>query len=155
MKRQKQFLEKRSETDTGKKSKMKPSPTNKKLYEKVKEEAKKKFKVWSSAYASGWLVKEYKRRSGKYSGRKTSSSGISRWYKEKWINVCKLPKKVSCGRSKLSKTWKKNYPYCRPSIRVNKSTHRTSSEISMKEIKKRCSRKRKSPMKRIVLKTKM
>jgi len=128
---------------------MKPTPTNKKLYEKVKEEAKKKFKVWPSAYASGWLVKEYKRRSGKYSGRKTSSSGISRWYKEKWINVCKLPKKVSCGRSKLSKTWKKNYPYCRPSIRVNKSTARISSEISMKEIKKRCSRKRKSPMKRM------
>jgi hypothetical protein len=131
---------------------MKPSPTNKKLYEKVKEEAKKKFKVWPSAYASGWLVKEYKRRSGKYSGRKTSSRGISRWYKEKWINVCKLPKKVSCGRSKLSKTWKKNYPYCRPSIRVNKSSPRTSSEISMKEIKKRCSRKRKSPMKRLIMK---
>ena len=131
---------------------MKSSPTNKKLYEKVKEEAKKKFKVWPSAYASGWLVKEYKRRSGKYSGTKTSSSGISRWYKEKWINVCKLPKKVSCGRSKLSKTWKKNYPYCRPSIRVNKSTPRTSSEISMKEIKKRCSRKRKSPMKRLTMK---
>jgi hypothetical protein len=131
---------------------MKPSPTNKKLYEKVKEEAKKKFKVWPSAYASGWLVKEYKRRSGKYSGRKTSSTGISRWYKEKWINVCKLPKKVSCGRSKLSKTWKKNYPYCRPSIRVNKSSPRTSSEISMKEIKKRCSRKRKSPMKRLIMK---
>jgi hypothetical protein len=126
---------------------MKPSPTNKKLYEKIKEEAKKKFKVWPSAYASGWLVKEYKRRSGKYSGRKTSSSGISRWYKEKWINVCKLPKKVSCGRSKLSKKWKKNYPYCRPSIRVNKSTPRTASEISIKEIKKRCSRKRKNPMK--------
>jgi hypothetical protein len=131
---------------------MKPSPTNKKLYEKVKEEAKKKFKVWPSAYASGWLVKEYKRRSGKYSGGKTSSRGISRWYKEKWINVCKLPKKVSCGRSKLSKTWKKNYPYCRPSIRVNKSSPRTSSEISMKEIKKRCSRKRKSPMKRLIMK---
>lgn len=131
---------------------MKPSPTNKKLYEKVKEEAKKKFKVWPSAYASGWLVKEYKRRSGTYSGTKTSSSGISRWYKEKWINVCKLPKKVSCGRSKLSKTWKKNYPYCRPSIRVNKSTPRTSSEISMKEIKKRCSQKRKSPMKRLTSK---
>jgi hypothetical protein len=133
---------------------MKPSPTNKKLYEKVKEEAKKKFKVWPSAYASGWLVKEYKRRSGKYSGRKTSATGISRWYKEKWINVCKLPKKVSCGRSKLSKTWKKNYPYCRPSIKVNKSTPRTSSEISMKEIKKRCSRKRKSPMKRLTYKFK-
>ena len=134
---------------------MKHSHKNKKLYEKVKEEAKKKFKVWPSAYASGWLVKEYKRRSGQYSGIKTPEGGISRWYNEKWINVCKLPKKVSCGRSKLSKKWKKSYPYCRPSIRVNKNTPIIASEISIKEIKKRCSRKRKSPMKKLkVLKKK-
>ena len=38
------------------------SPNNKLLYNKVKNIAKKKFKVWPSAYASGWLVKEYKRR---------------------------------------------------------------------------------------------
>ena len=59
---------------------MKHSHKNKKLYEKVKEEAKKKFKVWPSAYASGWLVKEYKRLSGQYSGIKTPEGGISRWY---------------------------------------------------------------------------
>ena len=41
-------------------------PTNKVLYNKVKAEAKRKFKVWPSAYASGWLVKEYKKRGGKY-----------------------------------------------------------------------------------------
>jgi len=57
---------------------MKPSPTNKKLYSKVKAEAKKKFKVWPSAYASGWLVKEYKNRGGKYFGTKSSSTDISR-----------------------------------------------------------------------------
>ena len=129
---------------------MKPSPINKKLYDKVKEEAKRKFKVWPSAYASGWVVKEYKSRGGKYTGKKSSSSGISRWYKEKWIDVCKLPKKVSCGRTKLSRSWKKNYPYCRPSIRVNSSTPRLSSELSRQEIKKRCSRKRKSPLKKVM-----
>ena len=42
------------------------TPTNKTLYSKVKSEAKKKFKGWPSAYASGWLVKEYKRRGGKF-----------------------------------------------------------------------------------------
>jgi hypothetical protein len=41
-------------------------PTNKKLYASVKREAKRKYKVWPSAYASGYLVKEYKRRGGKY-----------------------------------------------------------------------------------------
>ncbi len=45
-----------------------PTPTNKKLYTKVKAEAKKKFDVWPSAYASAWLTKEYKKRGGKYSG---------------------------------------------------------------------------------------
>lgn len=41
-------------------------PSNPALYAKVKAEAKGKFKVWPSAYGSGWLVKEYKRRGGTY-----------------------------------------------------------------------------------------
>lgn len=45
-----------------------PTPTNKKLYATVRAAAKKKFKVWPSAYASSWLVKEYKKRGGTYSG---------------------------------------------------------------------------------------
>ena len=45
-----------------------PTPTNKALYARVKAEAKKKFKVWPSAYASAWLTKTYKARGGKYSG---------------------------------------------------------------------------------------
>ncbi len=45
-----------------------PKPTNPKLYAKVKAEAKKKYKVWPSAYASSWLVKEYKKRGGGYKG---------------------------------------------------------------------------------------
>jgi hypothetical protein len=43
-----------------------PVPTNKKLYSKVKAEAKRRFKVYPSAYANGWLVKTYKARGGKY-----------------------------------------------------------------------------------------
>ena len=41
-------------------------PTNKKLYSQVKSLAKKKFKVYPSAYANAWLVKTYKARGGKY-----------------------------------------------------------------------------------------
>ena len=40
-------------------------PTNKALYARVKAEAKRKYK-WPSAYGSGYLVREYKRRGGKY-----------------------------------------------------------------------------------------
>jgi len=45
-----------------------PKPSNPALYSRVKAEAKKKFDVWPSAYASAWLTKEYKKRGGKYSG---------------------------------------------------------------------------------------
>ena len=45
-----------------------PKPSNPALYSRVKAEAKRKFDVWPSAYASGWLTKEYKKRGGKYSG---------------------------------------------------------------------------------------
>ena len=48
------------------KAKKKPIPTNKKLYSTVKAATKRKFKVYPSAYANAYLVKEYKRRGGKY-----------------------------------------------------------------------------------------
>ena len=128
----------------------KPLPKNKKLYSQVKAEAKKKFKTWPSAYGSAWLVREYKKRGGTYSGKKSTSAGISRWMKEKWINVCKLPKKVSCGRPKLSlSNWKKRYPYCRPRKRITSKTPVTASELSKTQIKKLCSIKRKKTSKKI------
>jgi hypothetical protein len=43
-----------------------PKPKNKSLYSKVVAAAKRKFKVWPSAYASAWVVREYKKRGGKY-----------------------------------------------------------------------------------------
>lgn len=43
-----------------------PVPKNKQLYSRVKSEAKKKFKVYPSAYANAWLVREYKKRGGTY-----------------------------------------------------------------------------------------
>lgn len=41
-------------------------PTNKKLYARVKAAAKRKFAVYPSAYANAWLVREYKKRGGRY-----------------------------------------------------------------------------------------
>lgn len=46
--------------------KKRPVPTNPSLYARVKAEAKRKFKVYPSAYANGWLVKTYKKRGGRY-----------------------------------------------------------------------------------------
>ena len=52
-----------------KKSKSKsksPRPTNPSLYARVKAEAKRKFKVYPSAYANARLVRTYKKRGGGY-----------------------------------------------------------------------------------------
>ena len=49
-----------------KSKKGKAIPTNPSLYARVKAEAKRKFKVFPSAYANGWLVRTYKKRGGGY-----------------------------------------------------------------------------------------
>jgi len=109
-------------------------PVDPKLYAKIKAKAKSKFTVWPSAYASGWLVKEYKKAFAKEYGKskspykesqksssksnstsirskkstKSKSKGsLSRWFKEDWRNVCETDSRGNykkCGRSKVSKS---------------------------------------------------
>ena len=119
---------------------------NKELYRRVREHVKERVKSWPSAYASGQVVQEYKRAGGKYKGRKTEE-GLDRWYREKWVNVCKKSGSGSgsaeCGR-KESKPSK--YPYCRPSKRISKATPMTVSELKKKygneKLEKMCRKKR-------------
>ena len=82
---------------------------------------------------------------------KRIKSDLGRWFAEEWIDVCQLPKIVKCGRDKAK--WK-DYPYCRPLKRINKSTPKTAGELSKTEIKKRCSKKKKNPRKRLLPKSK-
>ena len=127
-------------------------PNNLTLYNKVKSEAKQKFKVWPSAYASGWLVQEYKIRGGKYtrkskmrfSRKRHIKTGLSRWFAEEWIDVCKLPSIVKCGRRSSLKS-KRGYPYCRPRYKITSKSPKTANTLSIDEIKRRCKTKRKSP----------
>jgi hypothetical protein len=141
-------------------------PTNKELYMKVKSLAKKKFQVWPSAYASSWLVRRYKKLGGEYiktsstkstimkfSTKKSSDlrkTGLSRWFEEEWIDVCQLPKIVSCGR-KNSRKSKRKYPYCRPLYKISSKSPLLASSLSSDDIKKRCEQKRKSPNKKVLV----
>ena len=50
------------------------------LYARVIAEAKKKFDVYPSAYANGWVVQEYKRRGGKYRVEK-AEGGLSECFR--------------------------------------------------------------------------
>ena len=120
---------------------------NKELYKKIKEKIRKdvdkKNRRWG-AYDSGRLVREYKSKGGKYRGSK-SKTPLDRWYKEKWIDACVWPKKKSCGRTKAS--IKSKVTYCRPSKVVDSKTPKTVQELTKKQIKNRCSRKKRNPKK--------
>ena len=56
-----------------------------------------------------------------------SSGGLTRWFKENWVDV-KTGK--PCGRQKGEK---RSYPACRPSKRVSIMTPKTSGEMSRAE----------------------
>ena len=56
-------IRKRKKRSTKKKRNI---PTNKKLYARVKAKTKRKFKVYPSAYANAYLVREYKKAGGRY-----------------------------------------------------------------------------------------
>lgn len=94
-------------------------PLDRNLYDSVVDEAKARFAVWPSAYASGWVVQEYKRRGGRYAGERSESQGIAKWFKEEWVDLSrpirdargKLVGYEPCGRKHAEQT---NYPKCRP-----------------------------------------
>lgn len=121
-------------------------PGNKRLYAQVKALADAKFDS-SGIYKSSWIVREYKKRGGKYIGSKPKSSGLKRWYKEKWVDLNRPIKNSAgktigykeCGRSSAKS---KGYPLCRPSKRVSPKTPRTYKEISKNSIRKAKSQKR-------------
>ena len=105
---------------------MTPTPTDLKLYNKVKDQAKKKFDRYPSIYASSWIVSTYKKLGGKYKGTKSSRTGLKRWYREEWIQVIPFleqNKKIICGGNN------KDGKACRPLIRNGKDTPITIGEL--------------------------
>ena len=110
---------------------------------------KKEANVLKALGGSGRVVKEYKKRGGKYKivkFGKANLTGLTRWFKEKWVNVCvkKNGKYASCAKSTTK------YPYCRPSVRVTSQTPKTVKEISKSKLKKMCKlKKNKKKMKKV------
>ena len=77
-----------------------------------------------------------------------NKSGLSRWFAEEWIDVCKLPRIVKCGR-KNSRNSKRMYPYCRPRYKITSKSPHIARSLSRNEIIKRCAIKRKYPYKKV------
>lgn len=103
---------------------MSRAPLDQKLYDEVVAEAKRRFRVWPSAYASGWVVRTYKERGGQYAGEKKGRwSGLTKWYGETWVDLSRplidaqgrLQGYEKCGRQ-ASREQKdsRDYPKCRP-----------------------------------------
>jgi hypothetical protein len=81
----------------GAKSKVPSNVANPSLYRKARAKAKAKFDVFPSAYASGYMVQEYKRMGGKYKGAKKAEGGEMTGLKPIPAankGLPKLPKKV-------------------------------------------------------------
>jgi len=107
-----------------------PIPREKALYERTKKYIYKKYPK-HSAYRSGLLVQEYKRRFSQkygnknaYIGKKTKKKGLERWFSEKWVNQ----------RGEVGYRYK-NDVY-RPSVRITRKTPVTYKELSLKQIQK-------------------
>ena len=133
-----------SRNSFGKSSGAPSNVVNKKLYMSIKAKIKRSVKGrrWG-AYDSGRLVREYKAKGGKYSGGK-GKTNLGRWYKEKWVDACAWPKRKSCGRKTSAKI-----AYCRPSKRVDSKTPKLVQSLSKAQRKSRCTKKKRSPMKRV------
>ena len=108
-----------------------PVPRDIGLYERTKVYIFQKIPK-HSAYRSGMLVQEYKRRFSQiygakkspYIGRKTEKVGLKRWFSEKWVNQ----------RGEVGYRFK-NDVY-RPSNRITRKTPVTYGELSQNQIQK-------------------
>jgi len=120
------------------------TPNDLKLYQQVKLLADKTYKK-PSAYKSGFIVKEYKRLGGTYSGD-IKNVGLTRWFKEKWVDVSKKVKgkHPPCGRKDADG---KSYPKCRPSKKVSKETPKIASSYDKEDKKKMTQQKRRAEKK--------
>lgn len=107
-----------------------PYPRERELYERTKNYIYNKYPN-HSAYRSGMLVQEYKRRyyqkygnANAYIGKQTKTNGLNRWFSEKWRN----------SRGKIGYHYK-NDVY-RPTIRITRKTPLTYQDLSLPQIQK-------------------
>lgn len=122
--------------------------------------AKAKYDVYPSAYANLYASSVCQGKAADYSGQiyadaaytqrlvqNSEPNDLQRWVQEKWVNVCE-PDYPPCGRKTASV---QNYPYCRPSVRVDSKTPTTASELSLTEIEQLCTQKNINPYNRVYI----
>ena len=107
-----------------------PSIIDPVLWKKARKLADKIYEK-PSAYKSGYITKKYKELGGKFKCCNKTKTGLSRWYKEKWVNQ----------RGEVG--YKKSGDIYRPTKKITKKTPVTYNELTNKQIKKASSIKKK------------
>jgi hypothetical protein len=126
--------------------KSKNKPNNPSLWSQAIREAKKRFRVYPSAYANGWAANWYKKRGGTWRSEKSltdtdeTMKDLRDWFKENWVDISR-PKKGGgyepCGRKTegMSESeYRKKYPKCVPA--------RVARSMSDSQIQSAINRKR-------------
>ena len=113
-------------------------PTNPQLWMQAKNEAKRRFTVYPSAYANAWAARWYKERGGEWKKAdptpteikdpKTVQKDLREWFKEEWVDISKPIREngkivgyEACGRSEASAD-EGGYPKCMPKAKAMKLT---------------------------------
>jgi hypothetical protein len=79
-------------------------PADKELYSRVKAEAKRKFDVYPSAVANAWVVREYKKRGGKYQRKTKKMDDAEKGSKMETIKqITELAKSLTPDSAKFDK----------------------------------------------------
>ena len=99
-------------------------PENPELWQRAIAEAKKRFKVYPSAYANAWASRWYKQRGGKW---RSSTKDLREWFDEDWVDISrpirengKIVGYQKCGRSDTENA--DDYPKCLPKAKAMKLT---------------------------------
>lgn len=118
--------------------------------------AKAKYDVYPSAYANLYASSVCQGQAADYGGQTYADSAythqldkrksleepsdLQRWVQEEWVNVCEPIANgyAPCGRQNATD---QDYPYCRPSVRVNSETPTTVNELTSAQIQQMCAQK--------------
>ena len=126
-------------------------------YRRAVKQADAEYGTKSSIYRSGRIVAIYKSLGGVIEGRTSAKQGLSRWFREQWIQVVPYLEKgliVACGGRHLNKNAGKA---CRPLRRITKATPITIPELlrlhSKSDLIRTAKIKERDPSKRVLWKT--
>jgi phage-related protein (TIGR01555 family) len=134
--------------------------TDKELHSRAVSAAKTKFKVWPSAYASGYVVQQYKqmykKKHGSLSGafksdeQELHADDLDQWFKEKWVRIGANGEILGpCG----AREEKEGKPKCLPQAKAQAMSKEERSTIVARKRKADPDPERRGPAKMVSSKT--